>query len=328
MAINENKKAHQKLESERKRYLTIVTISNLLLASLFSTILYFGFPSIEISIALSFAILIASSTTAVSYCLFLVLIKRLKNKSTIYFDDKIVLKTKKDLSIDEYKVEDRNTNIIDLNAMLANEFRAPLTILKNNLGNLDKTITKTPEHLQTLANINSASFELDSLINNAIYITKFQERQFKVDLSSIKIIDVFELIREQIKRISDSLDKKIRVSILPNLPKIDSDPKAMSLALYNLLGFIIKHGSESIVTINSRFVDNNLEIYISSKANTNINETIQNSLKDGSEILGNAKANLGIFVAKIIIEAHNGNLIFENQIQSTQFKIVIPVSKN
>jgi len=328
VAIDENNQTHQKIESERKRYLTIITISNLLLASIFSSILYFSFPGIEISTALSFAILISSSTTTVSYCTFLVLTRRPKNKNTIYLDDKMLLENQKDSSIDEYKVEDRNTNIIDLSALLANEFRTPLTILKNNLVNLDTTIAKTPEHLQTLSNINSASFELDALINNAIYFTKFQERQFKVDLSSIKIIDVFELIREQIKRMSDSLNKKIRVSILPNLPKIDADPKFMSLALYNLLGFIIKHGSGSIITINSRFVDNNLEIYISSKANTNINETIQNSLKDGSKILGNPKANLGIFVAKIIIEAHNGNLIFENLIQSVQFKIVIPVSKN
>ena len=328
MAINENKQPNQKLELERKRYLTIILTSNLILASIMSTILYFGFPGIEISIVLTFTIFIASSTTAASYSTFLVSIKRLGFKKSNSSEEVLLEETHKDLHNDYSYARSQFSDSLGITASLASEFRSPLTVLKNNLDNLESLLSPKTEVRKTLSNINSASFEIDTLINSAIYYTKFQERQLKLNFSERKLVDVFDLIRKQVTQLSESLGKKLRISILPNLPCIKADDKALSLALYNLLDFVIKNSSESIITINTKFVDDCLELDFSSKGNANIRETIDDFIKNDSNDLEKSKSNIAIKLAKILVEAHNGRLQIENQNQVIQLKIIVPISKN
>lgn len=209
--------------------------------------------------------------------------------------------------------------------MLANDLRAPITIINNNLEKIklknNATISKDIENIDFAAN------SLNQFISSFIYLLSYNNRQLKLSLKKTKIIDIYDKVKEQIALMAKLRKVKIHVSILPNLNYILSDIESMSLVLYNLSDYLTKKSTDhTILNIRARAIDGIIEIEFEAKKFY----FSENNSKDLSielhQIDYEDTQDIGLLVSKILVEANKGKIDFYNHHQDMIIKLNIPIT--
>lgn len=312
----------------KRRYLFWILTGNTVVGFLVSAVFYVTISEIQLSTTALCAVIIASSASAVSYYAFLKVTKKEKKEENISPDDI----TNQNTGVRDFKDKDAkdifldNSKILFNTANVSNQFRDPLTIIKNSINNIEKIRDLSNSTLEkNFSIIKNSTYTIDNLLKEIVYITNYDNRQLKLDFLECRLIDVYEKVKEQIDLLAYSRGKKVRTSIMPNLPKITIDGKSMGLVFYNLIDYISLNCNESLITINSKIYDGSLEIDINSKGEVTDLTTIQQILKENYNTeLNQIYPNL--YVCKLITESNNGRLLFENPSNIIDFKIIIPIS--
>ena len=199
-------------------------------------------------------------------------------------------------------------------------------LLEGDFGNL------TEEQKKIIERIDQRNETLIYLVNDLLHLAKIEETE-SYHISQVNFSDLIKSIvdceQEAIER------KAIRVKIEnkgPKLKKVMIDKEKIFLAVQNIFDNSIKYsniGGEVIISFN--LVDKNLELKIQDFG-IGIQEVEKEKLfteffrGDNAKEVQSMGSGLGLYIAKRIIEGHNGKIWFESQQnRGTTFFITIPV---
>ena len=229
-------------------------------------------------------------------------------------------------------VEKMKTEFVSL---AAHQLRTPLSAIKWTLrilldGDLGEITSEQRDFLEKTYQSNE---RMISLINDLLDVTRIEEGRYLSKLTLVNIEEVINLVvnsyKDEIKR------RKIKFEFKKpeeKMPQIMVDVEKMGLVVQNLLDNAVHYtrpGGEVIISLNRGAKDIEFSI---KDTGTGIPEEQQeriftkffrgtNAIKMEAEGSG-----LGLFIAKNIIDAHNGKIWFESkQGEGTTFYFNIPI---
>jgi signal transduction histidine kinase len=220
----------------------------------------------------------------------------------------------------EKDVERLKTEFVSI---VAHQLRTPLSVIKWTLRMiLDKDVGKIDEEQEELLEKTYQSNErMIKLINDLLSVARIEEEKF---LGAVQKQDIVEILEKDFclfKQIAQKNGLKFEFQKPEEkLPKIKLNSEKISLAFHNLLDNTIQYtGSGGAIKVSVKNLKEQKQILISI-ADTGIGVPKEqqgkifkkffrgeNALKENTDGTG-----LGLFIAKNIIEAHNGKIWFES----------------
>ncbi|MDI6780563.1 MAG: CHASE2 and HATPase_c domain-containing protein [bacterium] len=223
----------------------------------------------------------------------------------------------------------------DLMAMVAHDFRTPLTVIKGYTALMIDGDTGTINETQNefLKTIDESADRLLNLINDFLDVTKIESG--KLEIKYIEF-DLNEWIVSAIKEFSEISQKK-NISLQLNIPvqdkllQIEADKDRIRQVLDNLIGNAIKYTPENgHVFIETKKLENN-NVMVSIR-DTGIGIPVEEQKKVFDKFfrtrLGqqfSSGTGLGLSIVKNIIEKHNGFITVESEEgKGSKFTFVLP----
>jgi signal transduction histidine kinase len=235
-------------------------------------------------------------------------------------------------------------------SVLWHELISPLTVIKgyaSTLLQLDHAITEEQKE-QYLRGIDSASNRVIRLLENLRDITKLEES----DALNVQRIPILDLLQQSASEMQNQTSQHvIQVLPCPRLPLVTADPEKLELVINNLLVNAIKyspHGGaieigiklvRSEPELRSLFGDAppvKLPCLIVSVADNGVgipeaelNKIFEKFYRVKNKLTGiTPGAGLGLYICKIIMEAHGGRIWARNNLQGgSVFHFSLPLEK-
>lgn len=234
----------------------------------------------------------------------------------------------------EKLIERMKTEFVSL---AAHQLRTPLSAIKWTLrmlldGDLGKINREQENFIQKTYQSNE---RMISLINDLLNVTRIEEGRYLFELSFIGIEDVLQPI---IKSYQESMKrKKIKLVFKKpktKLPKIKIDSEKVGLAIENLIDNALRYTFPGgLVTVALRYVKEEIEISVKDSGvgiPEDQRERIFTKFFRGANVvrMETEGSGLGLFIAKNIIEAHEGKVWFESKEgKGSTFYFTLPVKK-
>ena len=214
---------------------------------------------------------------------------------------------------------------------ISHDLRTPLTAISGNAANLltndDKLDSET--RTQIFTDIYDDSMWLISLVENLLSVTRLEEGQMNLNLSTQLVDEVIEEAMRHINR--KSVEHQIKVEFSDELMLAKMDAKLIMQVLINLVDNAVKYTPvESSITVSARKNGDMIEISVEddgpgipAKDKTRVLDmffTGEHKIADGRRSLG-----LGLALCKTIVNAHGGEItLTDNAPHGCRFTFTLP----
>ena len=211
---------------------------------------------------------------------------------------------------------------LDFVAMSAHELRTPLTVVKGYLSVLvdDKTTMEklSEDEKQSLSRAFLSATRLSKLIENLLIVARIEKGKIPLDLKSAAIE---ELITQTVNDLSGVAEmKKIYLNFhKPDypLPPVLMDKFRIEEVLNNLIGNAVNYSNKGGVTIDAYIKEQSMVVSVKDTGEGIPKEAIEHLFtkffRVKSPLEAGSKGNgLGLYIAKNIIDAHNGTIWVES----------------
>lgn len=224
-------------------------------------------------------------------------------------------------------------------SIAAHQLRTPLSAIKWTLrmildGDIGDISGEQKEFLDKTYNSNERMIRL---INDLLNVTRIEEGRFLYKVMSQDLVEIVEKVASPSK---DNAKRKGLIFELNKpegrIPKVDIDAEKISIVIQNLVDNAIHYTNKGgTVSISIEHNKPRKEIMVSIK-DTGIGIPEEQQKRVFSRFFRAANAvraetegtGLGLYIAKNVIEAHNGRIWFESeQGQGTTFFFTIPIAK-
>jgi signal transduction histidine kinase len=214
----------------------------------------------------------------------------------------------------------------DLLAMLAHDFKGPLTVI---LGYCELLLENAPQQLhEELGTIYSQTKRLVRLAEDAVALAQTQAGGFSLDRAPL---DLREVVAESVKAHNRGEDR-IKLSV-PGDPVIVSlDPARFNHVLDNLLMNGLKYSQDDILVRVTRG-DSNATIVISDRG-IGIPASELGTIFSRFGRASNARrkgisgSGVGLYVSRKIVETHGGSIAVQSsEGQGSTFTVTLPLSR-
>ena len=196
------------------------------------------------------------------------------------------------------------------------------------------TFGKIPKKLEgALLKFQSATKILSRLIDEFLDISQFQlGRKVVAPTPDVELIPILEDILESVKAEADKKGLSIKLE-KDKLPKITVDAEKLKTALYNVIDNAVKYTNKGKILVKANLKDNNVLIEVKdtgkglSKQEMKLLFDKLFERGDKAEKFYATGRGIGLFMATLIIEAHNGKIWAESQGQDkgSSFFIQLPI---
>jgi len=196
------------------------------------------------------------------------------------------------------------------------------------------TFGKIPKKLEgALLKFQSATKILSRLIDEFLDISQFQlGRKVVAPTPDVELIPILEDILESVKAETDKKGLSIKLE-KDKLPKITVDAEKLKTALYNVIDNAVKYTNKGKILVKANLKDNNVLIEVKdtgkglSKQEMKLLFDKLFERGDKAEKFYATGRGIGLFMATLIIEAHNGKIWAESQGQDkgSSFFIQLPI---
>jgi signal transduction histidine kinase len=235
-------------------------------------------------------------------------------------------------------------------SMIWHELISPLTVIKgyaSTLLQLKHAITEEQKE-QYLRGIDSASDRVIRLLENLRDITRLEE----TDAINVQRIRLIDLLRQSASEMQNQTTRHfIKILPSPRLPLVTADPEKIEMVINNLLVNAIKYSPQggdieidvkmvrSETELKSMFGDApwlKLPCLIVSVADTGVGlpeEELEQIFDKFYRVKNKLApitpgAGLGLYICKIIVEAHGGRIWARNKLQGGSiFHLSLPLEK-
>ncbi|MED0937178.1 HAMP domain-containing sensor histidine kinase [Bacillus mobilis] len=213
---------------------------------------------------------------------------------------------------------------------LAHDLRTPLTSVLGYLDLIlkDENLTKEQiKHFSTIAFTKSE--RLESLIDELFEITRMNYGMLQLEKRSIDIGELLIQLDEELYPLLEKKGLEARLHITPHLP-INGDGKLLARVFENLLTNAIRYGYDGkFVDVNGYIEGEEVVVQIINYGDSIPEEDLPYLFdmfytgdKARSEQQGGT--GLGLFIAKNIVEQHDGKISAESNVIRTIFEVRLP----
>ncbi|HFR4150385.1 ATP-binding protein [Bacillus cereus] len=213
---------------------------------------------------------------------------------------------------------------------LAHDLRTPLTSVLGYLDLIlkDENLTKEQiKHFSTIAFTKSE--RLESLIDELFEITRMNYGMLKLEKRPIDIGELLIQLDEELYPLLEKKELEARLNITPQLP-INGDGKLLARVFENLLTNGIRYGYDGkFVDVNGYIEGEEVVVQIINYGDSIPEEDLPYLFdmfytgdKARSEQQGGT--GLGLFIAKNIVEQHDGKISAESNVIRTIFEVRLP----
>ncbi|WP_420488646.1 sensor histidine kinase [Paenibacillus arenosi] len=216
---------------------------------------------------------------------------------------------------------------------LAHDLRTPLTSVLGYLDFILKDEQLTPEqrkHYTTIAYTKSK--RLEKLIDELFGITKMNYGMASMEQQSIDLSELLHQLSEELYPMFESNHLVSRVRVTSDL-MIQGDGELLARVFENLMTNAIRYGSDGqFVDINGYMDDRDIVVQVVNYG-TQIDPEDLPHLFDMFYIGDKARTHqegstgLGLFIAKNIVEQHQGSITVESNVVRTKFEVRLPRRK-
>jgi signal transduction histidine kinase len=235
-------------------------------------------------------------------------------------------------------------------SIIWHELISPLTVIKgyaSTLLQLKHAITEEQKE-QYLRGIDSASNRVIRLLENLRDITRLEE----TDAINVQRIRLLDLLRQMASEMQNQTTRHfIKILPCPRLPLVTADPEKLEMVINNLLANAIKYSAQGgDIEIDVKMVRSELELksifgdaprlklpcLVASVADTGIGlpeEELERIFEKFYRVKNKLTpitpgAGLGLYICKIIVEAHGGRIWARNKLQGgSVFHFSLPLEK-
>ncbi|KFN01853.1 vancomycin resistance histidine kinase VanS [Bacillus clarus] len=213
---------------------------------------------------------------------------------------------------------------------LAHDLRTPLTSVLGYLDLIlkDEKLTKEQiKHFSTIAFTKSQ--RLESLIDELFEITRMNYGMLKLEKRPIDISELLIQLDEELYPLLEKKDLEARLNVNPHLP-INGDGKLLARVFENLLTNAIRYGYDGQFVDMNGYIDHEEVVVQIINYGDSIPEENLPYLFDMFYTGDKARTEqqdgtgLGLFIAKNIIEQHNGTITAESNVIRTVFEVRLP----
>jgi signal transduction histidine kinase len=216
---------------------------------------------------------------------------------------------------------------------LAHDLRTPLTSVLGYLDLILKDDNLTEEQTNHFLKIAfTKSQRLEKLLDELFEITRMNYGMLPLKKTEINISDLLVQMKEELYPLFEKNDLTVRTNLPPELP-FSGDGELLARVFENLLTNANRYGYDGqYVDINGFIDDGEVVVQV-----VNYGDTIpENELPhlfdmfytgDKSRTAQEDSTGLGLFIAKNIVEQHQGTIAVESSLRKTQFEVRLPHSK-
>ena len=223
---------------------------------------------------------------------------------------------------------------IDFVSMAAHELRTPLTSIKGYLSVfMEENSALSDDHKTYLKRMNIASDQLIVLVENLLNITKIEKGALALNLESLDIVQTVKEIVDLLHERATQKNVTLAFPYITTIPKVKADKLRITEVITNLLANAIAYtdinGSVTIL-----FEEKEGEVI------THIKDTGQGIPKEALPHLftkfyrvsgkleqGSKGTGLGLYIAKAIIDMHNGKIWVESEVGiGSTFSFSLPIA--
>ncbi|PFJ17188.1 vancomycin resistance histidine kinase VanS [Bacillus cereus] len=217
---------------------------------------------------------------------------------------------------------------------LAHDLRTPLTSVLGYLDLILKEENLTKEQIKYYSTIAFAkSQRLESLIDELFEITQMNYGVQKLDKKSINISELLIQLDEELYPLLEKNQLEARLHVEPHL-NINGDGNLLARVFENLVTNAVRYG------YNGKFVDMNGYIEAGDVVVQIVNygDSIPEKelpylfdmfyTGDKARTVQKNSTGLGLFIAKNIVEQHNGKISAESNVIRTIFEVRFPKEEN
>lgn len=223
-------------------------------------------------------------------------------------------------------------------SIASHQLRTPLTtirgyislLLDGSYGKIDKEIE------EALKGVYQNSLRLISLVSDLLDISRIEMGKMFFDFKEISLEDIVDDVIKDIKIIAEKKNLYLKWDKPEGLPKIVGDQQKLHQAILNIIDNAIKYTKEGGVTINIRYQKSGTKdtiLFESSDTGAGIRKYELESIFKGFDRGDNIQkthpdgVGLGLRIAEMIIEAHQGKIWAESEGEGkgSTFYIELPV---
>jgi len=215
---------------------------------------------------------------------------------------------------------------------VSHELRTPVALIKGYASTLSREDAQWDvETLKRSLNvIEEEADHLTELIDDLLTASRIQaEHEIKLTLADVRLD---HLAQHSLERLStQTTQHQFALSFPENFPSIQADAKLLRHVIENLLTNAMKYAPNGgIITIGGRYNDQSVTLFVRDEG-AGIPETeLQNVFERFYRVDGNLTSKtkgtgLGLYLAKSIVEAHDGKINVKSQLgQGSTFYFTIP----
>ncbi|KAF0818596.1 Vancomycin histidine kinase VanS [Bacillus sp. ZZV12-4809] len=214
---------------------------------------------------------------------------------------------------------------------LAHDLRTPLTSVLGYLDLILKDNTLTEEqvrHFMTIAYTKSQ--RLEKLIDELFEMTRMNYGMLPVEKKSFNLTDLLNQLKEELYPAFKKNHLTARIDCIPHLP-ILADGELIARVFENLLTNAIRYGYEGqYVDINGTIDGDEVAVQVVNYGDSIPPDELPHLFDmfytgDKARTHQEDSTGLGLFIAKNIVEQHNGTITAESNVIRTIFEVRLPL---
>lgn len=258
--------------------------------------------------------------------------------------EELVEERTEELHVVNEKLELANVQLKKLDAaksefisIASHQLRTPLTAIKGYISMMNEgDFGRIPEKIRKYLDIVFSSNErLITLVNDLLNISRIESGRQKYEL---KPTDLYELAQEIVTKMKPRADEKKLQLILQKpikiLPKVVCDSEKLHEVMLNFIDNAIKYTKQGSVTVMLKPEPEDMVTYLVKDTGMGISkENMQHLFKkfsrgEGTFLVHTEGLGLGLYVAKMIVEAHQGKIWAESEGdgKGSTFSFSIPIT--
>jgi len=212
---------------------------------------------------------------------------------------------------------------------LTHDMRSPIIAEQKALEFIISRDKQTPlsEFMEFLDGIYKTNEELLRLVNNILSVYHYESGKFSLNLLPNDINEVIQDVVQVMIPLARSEGFDITLDIQPDIPKIVFDRDEIYRVINNLISNAIKHNrSGTSIKVNAQKLQNYVQVSVQDNGDGIPEEDRPNIFQRYPTTKRKIGTGLGLYLSKQIIDAHNGRIWFESEVnKGTTFYFTLPL---
>jgi K+-sensing histidine kinase KdpD len=218
-------------------------------------------------------------------------------------------------------------------SVISHELKTPVALIKGYVGTLRRDDTKWDKTIvqESLQVIEEEADRLSGYIENLLDTTRLQANGFSIKRTDLQVADLIEHVASRFR--TQTKKHSIRVDIPEKLPVILADETRLNQVFSNLVSNAIKYAPGGEIVISAEVRGDDILFCVSDEGPgidpNDLPYVFDRFYRSNNAIRKTKGAGLGLYLAKAIIEAHNGRMWIDSEHgKGARIYFSLPITKN